>query len=52
NAIAAQIKKLILSPESVQDLINKGTRQLKAFGSAGERAQKYLKIAEELIKNT
>ena len=46
--IAEKIFELANNPTEQNKLINNGVRQLKNFDTSQERAQKYIKIIEEL----
>lgn len=51
NDIADKIISLMNSPEKQEDLISKGTVQLRQFGSAEDRAREVLKACKQLINN-
>jgi glycosyltransferase involved in cell wall biosynthesis len=50
NDIALKIIALYQSKELQQDLVTKGTKRLKTFGSSQDRAKRYLEICEALVK--
>lgn len=50
NEIVTTILKIINNPEITDDLLNNGEKQLASFLTSKERAEKYLKICESIIK--
>lgn len=48
--MADKIITLIHSPQLQAELIEKGTEQLRQFGSAEQRAVKILELCKEIVK--
>lgn len=50
NDVAAKIIELMQFPEKQIELIEKGTKQLRQFGSAEDRAKEVLRVCKQLTE--